>query len=156
MRRLTDTDNEELQAVLKALIAEDVDVTVREVARRHRTLSHASAFTRNPQRLSLIAATQVRQADARSVKRGPEVQKATSATEALRRQTQRVRELEGQVRMLAAATAGCIRAVRAHGGSSALESFWKEYKAVCDAVREAGIEAPSAPVVDLRPPPPKR
>ena len=151
MRRLADTDNEELQAVLEALIAEDIDVTVREVARRHRTLSHASAFTRNPQRASLIAATQARQADARNVKRGPEVQKATSATEALRRQAKRVRELEGQVRMLAAAMAGCIRAVRAHGGSSALERFWKEYRAVSDAAREAGIEMPSAAVLDLRP-----
>lgn len=47
MRLLLDPKNEELADILNTLLTDNIDITAREVARRHSTLKNPSAFTRN-------------------------------------------------------------------------------------------------------------
>lgn len=90
MRKRHDPDNATLKGVLENLIAENVDVTIREVARRHPELNNASAFTRNPGRMTLIDDALRRQAEVRAIAAelqtshasmvgGSETQRATSS-----------------------------------------------------------------------------
>jgi|SRR5882762_7364647 len=133
MRKLQDPDNAGLKQVLENLVAENVDVTIREVARRHPELKSASAFTRNRVRMALIDEALRRQAEVRAIAAGLHTPHATTGddTEA---QRARIETLERQVKHLVAAHAGLIRAVQLAGGMSALERFWKEYRTIGDAV----------------------
>lgn len=149
MRRLIDSENVELRAVLELLLAEDVDITTREVARRHSSLKNASAFTRNRKRMELIEEAQERQTDARHVKSGPERVRSNSLSQMLQERDRRVAELEGQVRSLVASHAACVRAVMISGGFSALRRFWVEYKAIGDGVSALGSVPAKADVVQL-------
>ena len=60
-----------------------------------------------------------------------------------------IRRLQSQLALLAAAHAGLIRSVQLAGGMAALERFWKDYKAVCDAVHAHSGMAPASNVVHL-------
>lgn len=153
MRKLLDGTNEGLRAVLEALIAEDVDITVREVARRHPQLNNASAFTRSADRMALIEKAQQRQQDARQVKLGPLAKRSATTTEMLATRTAEVKALESQVQALVAASAACIRAVSQHGGMPALERFWIEYKGIADTIRQVGAMPSGGQVIELPPRP---
>lgn len=152
MRKLLDAGNTDLTAVLERLLLEDVDITAREVARRHPTLRNASAFTRNASRAVLIRGAMQRQADARQVKDGGVASRARTLSDALEEQNGRVVELETRVNALVSAVVLCIRAVRLSGGAASLERLWTTYKEVGDALREEGVVPPSARVLQLPPP----
>ncbi|TCK32592.1 hypothetical protein B0G84_8406 [Paraburkholderia sp. BL8N3] len=133
MRKRQDPDNAILKGVLESLVAENVDVTIREVAHRHPELKNASAFTRNPVRTSLIDDALRRQTEVRAV--AAEMQTSHAAiADGNETQRARIATLDRQVRNLVAAHAGLIRAVQLAGGMSALERFWKEYRTIGDAV----------------------
>jgi hypothetical protein len=146
MRPTVDKGHEELQAILKQLLAEDVDISVREVARRHSTLKFASAFTRNTDRSELIANAQKLQTAARAVKQSPEQERPASLTEQVEDQKLRIKELKRQVEALVASHAACVRAVRLHGGIPALVRFWESYKDVGTIVRQLGAVPEAADV----------
>lgn len=149
MRRLLDSGNQELRKVLEKLIADDVDITIREVARRHPALKNASAFTRNPERLALISQARQRQIDARHVKIDPERRHTKSLSEMLEERDRQVAVLEARVKALIASHAACVRAVMLHGGMHALERFWVEYKSVADTLRELDAMPVAADVIEL-------
>lgn len=149
MRRLLDGESHELKKVLETLLAEDVDITVREVARRHPSLRNASAFTRNPQRLALIEGAQQRQVDARRISTEPEKRRSESLSEMLEERNRQIAELEARVVALIASHAACVRAVMQHGGMQALERFWADYKSVADVLREVAALPGKADVVGL-------
>jgi hypothetical protein len=149
MRPVKDAEHSDLREVLESLIANDVDVTVREVARRHPTLKNASAFTRSEARVALIEQARQRQQDARKVRAGPEAEKALTLSEALEQRTQRVEQLELQVKQLVASHAACVRAVMMHGGMASLERFWAEYKAIGEGMKALGAVPQPADVVPL-------
>jgi hypothetical protein len=151
VRKLLDETNESLQAVLDALIAEDMDITVREIARRHPQLKHPSAFTRSSERMALIGKARQRQEDARQVKLDPLAKRSATATEMLAARTAEVKVLEAQVQALVAASAACIRAVSQHGGMPALERFWREYKGIADTMRAVGAMPSGGQVIDMPP-----
>jgi len=133
MRNRQDPDNATLKDVLENLVAENVDVTIREVARRHPGLKNASAFTRNPDRMALIDDALRRQAEVRAI--AAELQPSHAAiADSNEKQRARIATLDRQVKNLVAAHAGLIRAVQLAGGMSALERFWKEYRTIGDAV----------------------
>lgn len=127
MRQLLDPENLELTNVLSQLLASDVDVTVREVARRHSQIKHASAFTRNTDRAELINDAIRRQQDARNVHGAAVVAKAKGLAEKLAEKTAEAKALGHQVRCLVASHAACVRAVMQHGGMQSLHRFWREY-----------------------------
>lgn len=56
---------------------------------------------------------------------------------------QDIKRLEAQLTHMVAAHAGLIRAVQMAGGGPALERFWRDYKAVGDAVRSFSAAAQS-------------
>lgn len=149
MRKLLDPDNAELRFILEALLAEDVTITAREVARRHSCLNDASAFTRNRVRKDLIVAYAQRQADARAVRTAPKAAVEDVLAEKVQARDARIAELEETVKHLAAAHVGLIRAVQLAGGFRSLEKFWSDYQAVAATLREAG-GLPRAEVVDAR------
>ena len=149
MRPLLDESNAVLCAILEQLIAEDLDVSVREVARRHPTLKNASSFTRNSERMRAIEAARQRQADARRVRLEPIAKRSATMSEALAARTAEVQVLKTQVQALVAATAACIRAVGQAGGMASLERFWSDYKQIADAVQAAGAMPVGGEVIDL-------
>lgn len=149
MRKLLDPDNAELRSILEALLAEDVTVTAREVARRHTCLNDASAFTRNAVRKELIAEYAQRQADSRTVQAATEPSGSEELTEKVRERNERIAELEQTVKNLAAAHVGLIRAVQLAGGFRSLEKFWKDYSEVAGALRSTGGAPEGSAVVQL-------
>lgn len=149
MKPRVDDDNTELAGVLDALLALDVDITVREVARRHPSLRNASAFSRDPERIKLIQQSQARQQHLRTTL-NPHANRALTLSEKLEVKSAQVTGLEAQVRALVTSHAACIQAVMVAGGMAALERFWKEYREVGDKLREVSAYPDAADVVELR------
>lgn len=149
MKPRVDNHNAQLAGILDELLAADINITVREVARRHPSLRNASAFTRDPERKLLIEQAQIRQRQLRTTL-NPHVERASSLAQKLESKNERVSELESQVRALVASHAACIKAVMVSGGMPALERFWKEYKDIGDSLRTVSAFPGSAEVVRLR------
>ena len=100
MRKLIDGDNAQLSEVLENLLANDIDITVREVCRRHPLLKNPSAFTRNPVRIALIEAAQNRQLDARHVRTTPLLERSVSLGERLAMRDAEATSLQAKVEAL--------------------------------------------------------
>lgn len=135
MRATVDETHADLKQVLAELMSADIDITAREIARRHPSLKNASAFTRHVERRNLIEEARRAQVSARAVQMGPVVQKAATLSEQLALKSARVLELEQQVGILVASHAACVRAVMKHGGIQSLQRFWREYEAISDGLR---------------------
>ncbi|MDR5777718.1 MULTISPECIES: hypothetical protein [unclassified Caballeronia] len=156
MRRLQDPNHAGLKKVLEQLLSGNVDVTVREVARRHPELKNASAFTRNEERIALITAARQQQQHARSIAAGfvspsgpPAAVKHVGV-----HQTPETQALQLKLRRMVAAHAALIRAVQLAGGIGALERFWKEYKEISDTVIELDAVPANAVVLEFSQPQP--
>ncbi|WP_156895700.1 hypothetical protein [Massilia putida] len=151
MKPKLDALNIELSRVLDALLASDTDITVREVSRNHATLHNASAFTRNPKRMEMISNAQARQKQLRSAL-NPHFVQSKSLSDKLTQAEDANAMLGTQVAALIASHAACIQAVMKAGGLNALERFWKEYKAIGETVRPAGMSSERAEVIPLKTP----
>lgn len=149
MRPTVDANHEELNRILEDLIASDIDISSREVARRHSALKNASAFTRHTERARLIEAAQKRQVDARNVSELPATRKAATLAEQLAVKSARVQELERQVAGLVASHTACVRAVMQHGGIRALQQFWTEYRGLADILQELDALPRGAKVISI-------
>lgn len=149
MRVLLDPTQQDLNAILRQLMEEDVDITAREVARRHPTIKAVTAFTRNAVRAQVIADAQRRQQEVRAVATNPHRKRAETLGEQLERRGEKLSELEGAVDALVASHVACVRAVMRHGGMPALERFWHDYKEIGEMVASLGGVPESAPVIDL-------
>lgn len=149
MKPKLDPSNLELSRVLDALLAADIDITVREVARNHAYLRNASAFTRNAERLQIILDAQVRQERLRS-ELNPHFVKSKSLSERLTQAEDVNGSLGVQVKALIASHAACVQAVMKAGGLNALERFWTEYRAIGELVRPTTLNPERAEVVPLK------
>jgi hypothetical protein len=149
MRITVDGTHEELRQILEKLLAADIDITAREVARCHSVLKHPSAFTRNAKRRELLEQAQHTQSSARAVRTTPFSQKAATLAEQLAMKSARVVELERQVSGLVASHAACVRAVMQHGGMRSLHRFWRDYGAIAEELRSAGAIPDGAEVRTL-------
>ena len=147
MRLLLDPKNEELADILNTLLTDNIDITAREVARRHSTLKNPSAFTRNEARSALIAAAQAQQQGVRKIVAGGGG--AGSLQDQAAGYRQDIKRLEAQLTHMVAAHAGLISAVQMAGGGPALERFWRDYKAVGDAVHSLSAANAERPVTHL-------
>lgn len=137
MRHTVDPENAELKAILDGLLREDVTITAREVARRHSSLSNASAFTRHPERRALVEAFSVRQRDARRLIGGKqEPTPSRTSDDATEGHREQVAHFQKVVSHLVAAHVGLIRAVQSTGGMRGLERFWSEYKDIATSLSE--------------------
>lgn len=149
MRKTLDAKHEELSRILEDLIATDIDISAREIARRHSSLNNASAFTRHPERAELIDQVKQRQTDARNVRGVPTPQRTASLAEKLAEKSARVELLERQVAQLVASHAACVRAVMKHGGVQSLQQFWKDYRQLAEGLEHMQAVPPAAQVVAL-------
>lgn len=149
MKPKLDPDNEELATVLENLLAADIDITAREVSRNHPSLHDASAFTRSADRMKMISDAQGRQAHMRTAL-NPHFVKSQSLSSKLAQASDVNVALDIQVTALTASHAACIQAVMKAGGLSALERFWRDYKAIGDAVRPFSMSAERAEVISMK------
>ena len=101
-RKLQDQDNKKLEAFLQALLAEDVGITAREVARRHGALTSASTITRHPVRRLLLESYQNQQAVMRRWRTTLGKRSKKQTAELLTNQEAEVIELEHTVNTLVA------------------------------------------------------
>lgn len=108
---------------------------------------HGSAFTRNEARSALIAAAQAQQQGVRKIVAGGGG--AGSLQDQAAGYRQDIKRLEAQLTHMVAAHAGLIRAVQMAGGGPALERFWRDYKAVGDAVHSLSAANAERPVTHL-------
>ncbi|WP_454753884.1 hypothetical protein [Cupriavidus necator] len=150
MRPLLDSKHADLQAVLEILLMEDTEITIREVARRHPTLKHASAFTRSPARMTLIEQARQRQGDARHISNRPLREKGARLSEMVSQQALEIETLRTQVRHLVAGHVALIRAVQLAGGYAALERFWSDYRNTAQALEQIGAIPEHQNVVELK------
>lgn len=150
MRLLLDGNHADLQAVLETLLAEDTEITIREVARRHPALKHASAYTRNPARMALIEQARQRQRDARHISNRPLREKGAKLSEVVAKQAAEIETLCAQVRQLVAGHVGLIRAVQLAGGYAALERFWHDYRDTARTLEQMEAIPVRQNVIDLK------
>lgn len=148
MKKKTDGSNLELSRVLDFLLAQDINITVREVARNHASLRNASAFTRSPDRMEMIANAQSRQKQMRTLL-NPHFIESKSLREKLIQAKGANVVLSTQLKALVASHAACIQAVMKAGGLSALERFWQDYKTIGETVRISTAHLERAEIVTL-------
>lgn len=149
MRETLDAEHVELSAILDELLASDVDITAREVARRHSALKNASAFTRHKERAALIDRARTRQNDARSVRHEPMLKKAATLAEQLDEKSATVATLERQVKSLVASHVACVRAVMQHGGMQSLQRFWADYRDIAKTLAELDALPSGAEIIEI-------
>lgn len=131
-RKLQDQDNKELEAVLQALLAEDVGITAREVARRHSALASASTITRHPVRRQLLESYQNQQAEMRRWRTKLGKRSKEQTAELLTKQEAKVLELEHAVTALVAGHVSLIAAVAQVGGMAKLSKFYDRFREIRD------------------------
>lgn len=150
MRRNADADNVELRRVLDELLQENVTISLREVARRHRHLKNVSAVSRNAERRALIDARIVEQERLRSFAETAQLVDGRKSLQTRLAEGQvRIDELERNVKALVASHAACVRAVYETGGSRRLLEFWAKYDDIARRLRELDAIPASVNVVDL-------
>lgn len=149
MKPKLDSSNLELSRVLDTLLAADIDITAREVARHHASLRNASAFTRSPERMEMITNALTRQKQLRGAL-NPHFVQSQSLSDKLA-QVKNANDMLGvQVKALIASHAACIQAVMTAGGLNALERFWRDYKAIGEVARPTVMPSEQAEVIHLK------
>jgi hypothetical protein len=119
-----------MQSILKELLTNNIDITAREVARRHPSINAASSITRIPERRKLLEEYQAQQKTfrewaARSNKSSP-----ARLQEQLAKRDLKIQELEHKVMILTASHVAMIKAVGELGGFPKWAAFFEKYEAV--------------------------
>jgi len=147
MRPLADPENKELLRILQQLLDENVDISAREIVRRHSSLKHATGITRNPTRTGLVEEWQKLQERVRAAAAAAGPAPAKTLREQLDQHKARIKILEGQVRALVASHAACVRAVYERGGARGLQRFWADYDQIGQTIRALGALPDGAQVL---------
>jgi len=135
-RKLQDKDNRELLQVLQMLLDADIDITAREVARRHRTLSSASTITRHPGRRELVEDFQTKQQDMREWQKRLRKRSKGQTAELVSTQEAKIAQLDQSVRVLIAGHLSLIAAVAQVGGMGRLAKFYERFREVRDQLAD--------------------
>jgi len=124
--------------VLEQLLAEDVDITARAVARLHPSLKAASSITRSPTRMALLSKYQERQASYRRWNGRTKRMSGTEQSAVLAARDSRIAELEAAVQLLTASHVAMLRAVGELGGFSKWTKFYADYSSVREKLSALG------------------
>jgi hypothetical protein len=148
-RKIQDEDNRELEGVLQELLSQNIDITAREVARRHSSLSSASTITRHLGRRKLVEEYQKRQSEMRAwqarLGKGSKEQVAAE----LAAQQAKISELDETVRTLVTGHVALIAAVAQVGGMSTLSKFYANFRDVRHQLTLAGAIPGDTPAPEL-------
>jgi hypothetical protein len=143
-------EDEAMVKVLEQLLAEDVDITARAVARLHPSLKAASSITRSPGRMHLLSKYQEQQGRYRRWKGRVSRMSGTEQSAALAARDARIAELEATVQLLTASHVAMLRTVGELGGFSKWTKFYGNYKSVRDNLSALGA-LPNSTVRQLGP-----
>lgn len=124
--------------VLEQLLAEDVDITARAVARHHPSLKAASSITRSPMRMDLLSKYQERQASYRRWNGRIKRMSGVEQSSILAARDARIAELEATVQLLTASHVAMLRTVGELGGFSKWTKFYEDYSSVVDKLSTLG------------------
>lgn len=119
----------EMLQVLEQLLADDVAITARAVARLHPSLKAASSITRNSTRRAILMQFQARQAEFRRWRSRTSKQSAIKSATALATQSGQISDLKSSVQMLTASHVAMLRAVGELGGFCKWAQFYESYAA---------------------------
>lgn len=128
----------EMRLILEALLADDVNITARAVARLHPSIQAASSITRSEARSKLLADYQRQQLAYRGWRIRAGKQSSVSMAAALAQKEQRISELETNLRILTASHVAMLRAVGAMGGFSKWAQFFDKHQDVQVKLVELG------------------
>jgi CHASE3 domain sensor protein len=138
VRKTLDEQHEEFTRIMEELLREDLNITAREIARRHTTLSSASTITRHPQRRELMKKFQERQSNLRGWReRIGKNSRAATASKIVEQQS-RITELEATVDLLTMGHVSLIAAVAQLGGMGKLAKFYEDFGAVRERLDSLG------------------
>lgn len=122
--------DEEMQRILEELLANNIDITAREVARRHPTINAASSITRIPERRNLLEAYQAQQKTFREWSARSDKSSPARLQKQLAKRDLKIQELEHKVMILTASHVAMIKAVGELGGFPKWAAFFEKYEAV--------------------------
>lgn len=134
--------------VLEKLLAEDVDITARAVARIHPSLKAASSITRSPMRMNLLTKYRERQAMYRRWNGRVSRMSGAEQSVALAAKDARIADLEETVQLLTASHVALLRVVGELGGFNRWTKFYEDYSSVRDRLAVLGA-LPSSTVHPL-------
>lgn len=138
VRETQDKGNVELVSILQELLERDIDITAREIVRRHSSLSSASTITRHPARRQLVEEHQRRQAEMRQWQVRLGKQSKEQVAEKLASQQIKIAELDVKVRTLVMGHVALIAAVAQVGGMGKLSKFYESFRDVRNGLTDIG------------------
>jgi len=148
-RKTQDEDNRELDSVLQELLNQNIDITAREVARRHSSLSSASTITRHLGRRRLVEEYQKRQSEMRAWQGRLGKRSKEQVAEELAAQQAKISELDETVRTLVTGHVALIAAVAQVGGMSKLSKFYENFREVRNQLAQTGAIPHDIPTPEL-------
>jgi hypothetical protein len=137
-RNTLDEQHEELTKILNELLDDDQNITAREVARRHSTLSSASTVTRHPMRRQILETYQQRQIELRLWESRVGKNSQLKMTTKLATQQVQIVALENTVNILTAGHVTLIAAVAQLGGMGKLAKFYEDFREIRNGLFESG------------------
>ncbi|MFJ3318975.1 hypothetical protein ACIPLR_26875 [Herbaspirillum huttiense] len=121
-------NDHEMVKVLEHLLDENVNITAREVARRHPSLKAVSSITRNKDRSALLSEYQQRQLEYRRAAARMGTVHPSIANEVIASNEIKIQELEKAVQVLVASHVAMLRALGATGGFRKWAEFYENYR----------------------------
>ena len=132
-------DSLEMMRILEEMIAADVTITARAVARMHNTVKHASSIIRHQTRSFLMAQYQERQKQFRAMRgRMPQRSRDQIAAQMAQKDA-RIAELERKVEILSVSHLAMIRTVGELGGISKWLKLYADHREVRDELNKLGM-----------------
>jgi len=141
-----------LSSLLELMIAEDVTITARSIARRSEgVFKYASDLTRRPARRTLVEAAQQRQATLRLA--AAKLSKSSKIDVATRLEAaeDEIRRLKADREILVSAVRAAILAIGRIGGMKAWREYFPVYSDAFASLKRMG----AGPEADVEPFPPK-
>lgn len=127
---LTESYDPEMEAILKAMVDADEEITARGVIRRHSTLRAASSITRNPNRSAMLATYAKQQEGLREWRKALAKKSKDSAAMTMADKDVRIAELARQVEILTLSHVAMLRAVGELGGFPKWAKFYESFQSV--------------------------
>lgn len=140
----------EIARILDDMLENNIEISARELARRHPTIRSASSFTRMPQRRLLLQSYKQNQKRIQKVAANSGKQSRQFLVQQIADKDVKIAALENQVTMLLASHVAMLRAVGELGGVAAWSKFFDRTQAVREKLRDMGA-LPNANVVTLVP-----
>ncbi|MDE2419653.1 MAG: hypothetical protein KGO49_00530 [Gammaproteobacteria bacterium] len=133
-----DENNIELIKILDELISNNVDISAREITRRHPLFSSASSITRNAERKKLVEIYKQKQEEMRQWQSRLSKTSKNDIAEKLTSQEIIISDLEMTVKSLTQAHLALITSVAQIGGMNKLLQFYENYRDIRNILADVG------------------